>query len=140
MSLEALICKQCGGQIDRTTLVCPHCNTAYKMSYDRVLIHRQLEPNEVVLGAHVSFDPRYLRYDGQRAIEYETENLTYQLAQQLLPFMEVETKVDLDRAMLELYGRLRVLKSNGNLFEVYDKIAKVETLHDAKRIADKISL
>ena len=31
MDLKALVCTQCGGQIDRETLTCKHCGTAYTM-------------------------------------------------------------------------------------------------------------
>lgn len=130
MSLEALTCDKCGGQIDRTTLVCSHCNTAYKINHQKVLIQRQLVPDEVVLGAHTSFDPQYLRYDKENVLRYEIENLTYQLAQQLVPFMEVETGADLRSNMIDLYGRVKVLKNKGNLLEMYDDITNVTKIVD----------
>lgn len=122
MDLKALVCTQCGGLIDRNTLVCLHCGTAYTIERQNTLVIKELNPNEVILGASAVIDPEHLSHFGNIVIEDSIEQLTYNLASQLVPFMEVQTEVDLDRRLLELYGRIRVHKTKGNIYKIYEDI------------------
>lgn len=122
MDLKALVCTQCGGLIDKSTLVCQHCGTAYTMERQNTLVIKELNPNEVILGASTIIDPERLSHFGNVVIEDSIERLTYNLASQLVPFMEVQTDVDLNSRLLELYGRIRVHKAKGNIYKVYEDI------------------
>ena len=122
MDLKALVCTQCGGLIDKNTLVCQYCGTAYTMERQNTLVIKELNPNEVILGASAVIDPEHLSHFGNIVIEDSIEQLTYNLASQLVPFMEVQTEVDLNRRLLELYGRIRVHKAKGNIYKVYEDI------------------
>lgn len=122
MDLKALVCTQCGGQIDRETLTCKHCGTAYTMDRKNTLIIQEMDPNETMIGASAVIDPEHLSHFGNVVIEDSIEQLTYNLASQLVPFMEVQTEVDLDRRLLELYGRIRVHKAKGNIYKIYEDI------------------
>lgn len=122
MDLKALVCTQCGGLIDRNTLVCSYCGTAYTMERQNTLVIKEINPNEVILGASATIDPEHLSHFGNIVIEDSIEQLTYNLASQLVPFMEVQTEVDLDRRLLELYGRIRVHKAKGNIYKIYEDI------------------
>jgi hypothetical protein len=44
--------------------------------------------------------------------------------------MEVETGADLRSNMIDLYGRVKVLKNKGNLLEMYDDITNVTKIVD----------
>lgn len=122
MDLKALVCTQCGGQIDRETLTCKHCGTAYTMDRKNTLIIQEMDPNETMIGASVDLNPLDLKFGGEDYIEYSISELSHQLASQLIPFMEVQTEVDLNRRLLELYGRIRVHKAKGNIYKVYEDI------------------
>lgn len=122
MDLKALVCTQCGGQIDRETLTCKHCGTAYTMDRKNTLIIQEMDPNETMIGASAVIDPEHLSHFGNVVIEDSIEQLTYNLASQLVPFMEVQTEVDLDHRLLELYGRIRVHKAKGNIYKIYEDI------------------
>ena len=113
--LKPLICKRCGGALNRETLKCPYCGTYHKWNPDygllketRIIVDR---PGVEVLGVQQAFDRWELADMPRDAIERITrKGLCGKLAEALYPYMEFEMSDDYrtDRAIIR--GRLRVVK------------------------------
>lgn len=97
--LEALICKCCGGHIDRKTLKCSFCGAEHRIvdESNRVVIQTVERPCDV-LCAQISVDRRELMFHSgdQRFSEYIVRELAHGLADELVKYMEIEKRVECD--------------------------------------------
>ena len=111
--LKPLICPGCSGHIDRTTLICKSCGTAYMLDDNfkpvRIEMHR---PDVITVGSVVHL-PRELVIDsqneGKTAMEMTLEEMAEDLAHKLLPMVEYQMEYDSLHFQYITYGRLRVV-------------------------------
>ena len=90
--LKPYICPQCGGKVNRATLICEMCGTAFKEDSGlvQVVVDR---PGVHVLGAQGIIDDWELRPVGlKKASEICIRRLAQEFADSIAPFMEVETE------------------------------------------------
>ena len=86
--LTALICKCCGGQIDRATLTCKSCGTQYKQKTNGVL-EIISAPRPIRFISNAVIIPRFMvDTDPQKAMEYGLKQLAERLAEQILPLAD----------------------------------------------------
>lgn len=91
--MKALICKQCGGQIDPTTYICQSCGTAYERPqapvYRTETIHE--DPQFATIGASVEITDELLMFHGNptEVARVAIEDITHQLAEAIMPFVEI---------------------------------------------------
>lgn len=87
-NLQALICKCCGGQIEKHNLTCKFCGTQYRQNYIGTLeIINTNRPIRFINNA-VIIPREVIERDADKAIEYTLHRLAEKLAESLLPLSE----------------------------------------------------
>ena len=90
--MKPLICKQCGGQIDPRTYICNACGTAYEKPQAPVHMIKAVheDPRFVTLSARVDIsEAYYYRGDPTEIARMAIDDLTHQLAETIMPFIEM---------------------------------------------------
>lgn len=106
--LKPLICTGCGGHIDRETLTCRSCGTAYRLDNDYMPVPIVLnKANTVTLSSQV-FVPREYMLDAPEVAEYSLHKMVEQMAEKILPLIEYTTEFDIRHNQYVTHGRLRV--------------------------------
>ena len=108
--LEPLICPQCGGQIDRATMTCKHCETQFKRQEEVIRIITE-RPGEHTLSASAAI-PNHLIYTlgAEKASELALTEIAKKMAKCIMPFISVKTSAEdiwMEDTTL-IRGRLRV--------------------------------
>ena len=109
--LKPYICKGCGGHIDRETLVCKSCGTAYRLDDDMIpvkLVTSNLE--FVTIGGMAVMPKEYLVGDTDKAMEYTLREMARNMAEKILPLIEFQTDYDIAHNEYRTYGRIRVAR------------------------------
>ena len=119
--MKPLICKQCGGQIDPTTYICRSCGTAYERPQAPVHMIKAVheDPRFATISASVQIadDLLCFRGDPTEVAKMAIEDLTHQLAEAIVPFVEMRTErgpIDPLARRRTLTGTVRVRKPEGN--------------------------
>ena len=109
--LQALVCTECGGHIDRDTMTCRYCGVQYKLdSYDNPIIIRRLDPKVTTLNHCFEVTDEVTRYMGaEQMSEYLLKEMKRRLAEQLMPYMECEVVDEPRTCSKRVYGRIRVV-------------------------------
>lgn len=93
--LKPLICPQCGGTINRGRRKCEYCGTEYDIGYDNVLRFEALHPGTHVLQSQAVMTDDMIRIMGSKeASEYILRRMAEEIAEQLIPMMDVKTELD----------------------------------------------
>lgn len=114
MELKALICSCCGGQIDRESLTCKMCGTAFVLDKNDAPVEIELTRANVHTLACAQYIPREMLNKNERE-EYERfvlRKMADELARKLIPYIERESVYDPKTDTINTYGRLRVIKPN----------------------------
>ena len=107
--MKPLICKQCGGSIDPTTMRCPYCGTRYEQTGEVIRID-YAHPHAEVLRARIEASSEYLSCLQQDELGKLIRNtMTRKLAESLEPFVEYTVQYDPAHMMQIVRGRVRVL-------------------------------
>ena len=106
---DALICKRCGGTINRTTYICEYCGTSYKRD-DNYLKIVNIRPGVRVLGASRKITDEMFSMHGTKELsEIIIKELAQEMSDALIPCMDIKlTDSPFDRSKI-LNARLRVL-------------------------------
>lgn len=112
--MDKLQCTNCGGNINPSTYVCEYCGTKY-MRPKRDLPTQPLividRPGVHTLQAKIRLDHNMIRLIGKEdASRICMERLVNELANNIAPFMEVETDNDIERMEQVVSARLRVVE------------------------------
>ena len=114
--LQALVCTECGGHIDRETMTCRYCGIQYKLDQDMMpIVVSRFDPHMETLKGRI-FIPEYMfkaekdRGDMTKLTEYAVKELSYKLAEAIVPFMEVRTDYEPREQMHEVSARVRVYR------------------------------
>ena len=109
--LKPYICPQCGGKVNRATLVCEMCGTQFKEDQrngpTQLIIER---PGVVTLGQSISLDLEYIHRDPRLFSEQVIKQLANEFADCIAPYMDIETENDLIHHSCIVRARVRLLK------------------------------
>lgn len=128
--LIPLICERCGGQIDRATYTCASCGTQYELDRSGDLVVFHCDRRTRALGGRLLIGFEDLEYcDPSVVLESAVKRLTSQLAEKILPFMEIESEIDKKTNALSLTGRCRIVEPATNVYDVLQAEADRRTLN-----------
>lgn len=109
--LKPLVCPNCGGKINADRMRCEYCGTQFKREEGPVLRIETVRPGVRTLGAKVRIPEYYLRdFNGEEVRNIVMDRIATQLAEALIPMLDVKTGHDLERMEAVMYGRIRVLE------------------------------
>ena len=107
--LKPLVCSQCGGHIDRETLICNACGIAYRLDDNDMPVRIELcKAGTVTLSGSVMLPREYL-LDSNEIAEISLQKMAKQMAEKILPLIEYTTEFDIYTNSYVTYGRLRVI-------------------------------
>ena len=115
--LQALVCTECGGHIDRDTMTCRYCGIQYKLDQDMMpIMVSRFVPHMETLKARI-FIPEYMVKaemdrggDMTKLTEYAVKDLSRKLAEAIVPFMEVRNSYEPCEQIHEFSARVRVYR------------------------------
>ena len=96
MKLEPYICKQCGGRINVSKMVCEYCGTAYHDESLKRIKVIQVRPGEHLISAQVAVDVEHMARYPEGARDYALRELRNQIADGLLGYMKISTSGSFD--------------------------------------------
>lgn len=88
--LKPLVCKNCGGQIDRATMKCPYCDTQYKSENDMVYVVVD-RPGVYKIRCKARMPRELMDVCPERARDHVLRQMRTQIADELLGFMKFMT-------------------------------------------------
>lgn len=110
--LQPLRCESCGGLIDRSTMVCQMCGTAYKFDYDETDVRpiriSEFQHRMEVRQGTVIVPEYFMNTDPEKCMEYALREMAKQMAEKLLPFIEYRQEYNPRLCEYEIQGRLMV--------------------------------
>ena len=93
--LHALICKGCGGLIDRDTLTCKSCGTQYKYDGDGKLITiEQFDRKTVYINGSIAVPAYLVKDDPQMAMEMTVREVAQEMVKKIIPLIEWQTRFE----------------------------------------------
>ena len=117
--MKALICTQCGGTINPSTMRCEYCGTRYERTEDltkplRVIYSSEAKPQ--ILQSKIAFNNQDLNYipDTNEIARIVHSRITTQLAEALEPYVEYTVQEDPVYREQVIRGRVRVLPPGYN--------------------------
>ena len=107
--LKPYICPQCGGKVNRATLICEMCGTQFhEVAPNGIIIAR---PGVHVLGVNrVINDEMFYLHNPQELSEYILKDMAREFASCILPFLDVRSEQNPCRNQTILSARLRVVE------------------------------
>lgn len=93
--LKPLVCKNCGGQIERSTMKCPYCGTQYESPNGmlKIVVDR---PGFHTIRCETRVDMENMRHNPEAAKEYVLRDMREQIADGLLAYMKFMTSESYD--------------------------------------------
>ena len=108
--LKPLVCEKCGGSIDRKTMRCPYCDTAYAYDNNGVQVRFTVErPGTHIIKAQAKVSREMVDYEPERATAYVLDKMRHQVADGLLAFMKISTMSDPYEMCEVIRGEVRVI-------------------------------
>lgn len=93
--LNALICKGCGGQIDRDTLTCKSCGTQYKYDGDgKMITIEQFDRKTVYINGSIAVPAYLVKDDPQMAMEMTLKEVAQEMVKKIIPLIEWQTRFE----------------------------------------------
>lgn len=105
-----MICPQCGGAVNRATMICEYCGTRFKEDASGVKIE-VLRPGVRVLTATAEVPDELMYTSPKEASVYAIDCMAEKFAELIAPFIDVKMQVDPAVFKTRFYGSLRVLDS-----------------------------
>lgn len=109
-NLKPMICPQCGGAINRATMICEYCGTRFKEDESGVKIEI-LQPGVRVLRTTVEVPDEYMYSNPKAASACAIERMAEQFAECIAPCMDVKMEVNPADRKTRFYATLRVIDS-----------------------------
>ena len=113
-NLKPMICPQCGGAINRATMICEYCGTRFKEDESGVKIE-MLRPGVRVLRTTVEVPDEFMYSSPKDAAAYAIERMAEQFAECIAPYIDVKMQVDPAVFKTRFYATLRVI-DKGHIF------------------------
>ena len=108
--LKSMICPQCGGAVNRATMICEYCGTRFREDDSGVKIE-VMRPGVRVLSATVEVPDEFMYSSPKEAATYAIDCMAEKFAELITPFIDVKMQVDPAVFKTRFYGSLRVLDS-----------------------------
>lgn len=115
--LQALVCTECGGHIDRDTMTCRYCGIQYKLDQDMMpIMVSRFEPHMETLKASIFIPDIVVKLEMNRGAdmteitECAAKDLSRKLAEAIIPFMEVRNSYEPCEQIHEFSARVRVYR------------------------------
>lgn len=109
--VKPLVCQNCGGRIDRSTMKCPYCDTQYERKYEGLPVNFVVEkPGVHRIAAMVRIPDKVSLRDPERATQYAMERLRQGIADGLLAYMKIRTELDPMSFCQIIRGEVRVVE------------------------------
>ena len=113
MTMNPLICKQCGGTINPAKMRCEYCGTRYERDEDLtkpLRVTYQVGPRPAILQNKMDIDTRLIDLSGAEEISRMIRSeVTRRMAEALEPYVEYQVQEDPLRQRQIVRGRVRVL-------------------------------
>ena len=109
--LKPLVCKNCGGQIDRRTMKCPYCDTQYESQNE--MIHVVVDrPGVYKIRCRVAVSREDMVRSPEGCRDYVLRKMRTQIADELLGFMKLMTSEEYDPMSMRqiICGEISVLE------------------------------
>lgn len=113
--MKPYICPQCGGQVNRTKMICEYCGTQFREEYNEIRVVAY-NPRVHTLGANVTVSKELVTLSPRETAELAIRRLSEEFASCIAQFMEVQTRDEPMTNEVLFRARLRVLDS-GYRFE-----------------------
>lgn len=113
--LKPMVCPQCGGTVNRATMICEYCGTRFKEDACGVKIE-VLRPGVRVLTATAEVPDELMYTSPKEASVYAIDCMAEKFAELIAPFIEVKMQVDPAVMKTRFYASLRVLDSNHRFY------------------------
>lgn len=112
MEIKPLICPNCGGKIDRKTLTCTFCGIEFALDNEaKPIVVKMFNPRMETLQSRIIIPREALELgDLEEAQAYALKELSRQLADRIMPFMEVRTSYEPIYAQQTIHARVRLLR------------------------------
>lgn len=110
-SLKPLICPQCGGKISRASMTCEYCGTVFKEDNGLVKIV-ETRHDIHTLGTALAVDKMDLMINPEEFSEYAIRHMAQDLANCLIPYMNIWAEEDKMLGRVMYKARLRVVDSS----------------------------
>ena len=109
--LKPYVCTQCGGKVNRNTLICEMCGTRFKDMSTPELIRLEVErPGVHVLQSEYVVDKCLSEHIGATEISrIVIERMSHALADAIAPYMDVKWEDVPWQNEIHVRGRIRVL-------------------------------
>lgn len=112
--MKKYICECCGGQINRATMKCEYCDTAYAEDNETVFrIETYKAPVETLKCATIMPREMIIR-DPEMATRYALKTITHKLAESLMPYMVYTSYEEPLHQQVELSGTVKVVIPKDN--------------------------
>jgi len=114
MTMNPLLCKQCGGTINPEKMRCEYCGTRYERDEDLtkpLRVTYQVGPRPAILQNETVVDNRLIDYvsDAEEISRFIHSEVTRRMAEALEPYVEYQVQEDPFRQRQIVRGRVRVL-------------------------------
>lgn len=109
--LKPLTCPNCGGRINAARMRCECCGTQFKREEGPVIRIEAVRPGVRTLNANARIPEHYIMDLGDDAIRsIVRDQMSHQLAEALVPMLDLKVGHDLERMEGIVRGRIRVLE------------------------------
>ena len=109
--LKPLICPNCGGRIDAARMRCEYCGTKFKREEGPVLRIEAVRPGVRTLATNVRIpECHIMNLENDEVRSIVRDQMSHQLAEALVPMLDLSVGHDLRRMEAVVSGRIRVLE------------------------------
>lgn len=130
--LKPLVCQQCGGAIDRSTMQCPYCGTQYKRERESAVINYVVErPGVHKIRAEVKV-PQEIMRNPEAATKFAMGRMRHEIADSLLDYMKISTQADYRSFCQIIRGETGLLTQHSRTTKGGLKIDKLKPCPDCK--------
>lgn len=115
-TLKALICKQCGGQIDPITYVCKSCDTSYEKPQTTISIVNE-DPEYATINTDVDISGLFLsRVCTDDVADIAFKEIRNRIVEAIMPFVGIKIAYNVRDDYMTVRGTVRIKKPNGGTF------------------------
>lgn len=108
--LKPMVCPQCGGTVNRATMICEYCGTQFREERNEIRVVAY-NPRVHTLGANIIIPKELLIQSPKEASEFAIRRLSEEFASGIAQFMEVQTMDEPIMQEVHFQAKLRVLDS-----------------------------
>ena len=113
--MKELKCPNCGAPINTATMRCDYCGAVFKSDMNYSIVYQVENPKIIPLKTAMKVDNEFIRI-GNGYEKYLMDEMAYSLGKQIVKYMEVVTQDDPMLDQTTVYGRVRVVPPNENIW------------------------